>query len=86
VLDQTTEKTRSKERAKDPGWRLAVGVLLVFLGIRSLFFPDPNMPPELQYSNLTQKISGEFVQVVICLVGIWLVFAGINIIRQNRTK
>lgn len=86
MQDQTTEKVQSKKRVKDPWWRFAIGALLLFVGIKDLFFPDPNMPIELQYSNLTQKISGDLVQVVLCLVGIWLILAGINLIRQNRTK
>jgi uncharacterized membrane protein HdeD (DUF308 family) len=86
VQDQTSDTVQSKKRVKHPGWRLAFGALLLFLGIKSLFFPDPNMPIELQYSNLTQKVSGDFVQVVLCLVGIWLILAGANLMRQNRTK
>jgi hypothetical protein len=84
--EQMTNEKRSEKRAKDPMWRFAFGVPLAFLGIKSLFLPNPNIPVELQYSNQTQKVSGEFVQAVLTLIGIWLIYRGITLIRQNRTK
>jgi uncharacterized membrane protein HdeD (DUF308 family) len=86
MQDQTTEKVQSNKRVKDPWWRFALGVLLLYAGVKSLFIPDPNMPIELQYSNLTQKISGDLFQVVVCLVGIWLIIGGIIILRKKQAN
>jgi uncharacterized membrane protein HdeD (DUF308 family) len=84
--EQTTKEVQSEKLVKNPWWRFVLGALLLYAGVTSLFFPDPNMPTELQYSNLTQKVSGDFVQVALGLVGIWLILAGINILRKRQAK
>jgi uncharacterized membrane protein HdeD (DUF308 family) len=84
--EQTTNEVQSEKRVKNPWWRLAIGVLLLYAGVKSLFVQDPNLPAELQYSNLTQRVSGDIVQVVLCLVGIWLIIAGIQILRKSQSK
>jgi uncharacterized membrane protein HdeD (DUF308 family) len=81
-----TKEVQIVTRVKNPWWRFILGALLLYAGVKSLFLPDPNIPIELRYSNLTQKVSGEFVQAVLGIVGIWLIFAGINILRKRQTK
>jgi uncharacterized membrane protein len=54
-------------------WKLAVGLILIFLAVNSWLAPIRNIPAALQYSNDTQRISGEVTQFLIFLVGIWLI-------------
>jgi hypothetical protein len=59
-------------------WKLGVGFPLLFLGIRALFFPDPNLPDALKYSNATEQFSGNLVQIILCIVALWLIVSGLR--------
>jgi hypothetical protein len=59
-------------------WKLGLGAFLLIGQIKSLLFPDPNLPDALKASNPTQQLGMVAVGVVLCVAGVWLLYSGIR--------
>jgi uncharacterized membrane protein HdeD (DUF308 family) len=75
------------QRPKSPGlWKLVLGLILVVGSIRAWIAANPNIPTYLQYSNDTQRFAGIAAQVVIFLLGTWLIGDWAHRIWQQRRQ
>jgi predicted MFS family arabinose efflux permease len=76
-----------RQRSKRPGvWKLPVGLILVFLAVNGLLANDRDIPSVLQYSNETQRISGEATQLLILLLGVGLIGSWLLTRWKNRKQ
>jgi len=67
-------------------WKLALGLILFFFAVNGLLASNRDIPPVLQYSNDTQRISGEVTQFLILLLGLWLIASWFRTRWKNREQ
>jgi len=66
-------------------WKLAVGLVLVLIEVKSWLTPDREIPDALKASNETQQGAIFIVSAAIFLVGIGFVIAGLRALWLKRS-
>ena len=78
---------RAQKPARSSGvWKLAVGLILVFLQVNSWLTPNRDVPAVLQYSNDTQRLAGTVTQFLIFLLGIGLILSWLRALWLKRKE
>jgi len=72
------DENLAKKGPKISWWKIAVGIFLVFVDLRSWLTPNQDYPAALRASNETQQGSIFLVYSVIFLVGLGFPVAGLR--------
>lgn len=59
-------------------WKLAIGLILAFIEVKSWLMPERNFPEALRASNETQEAAIYLVSCAIFLIGLGFVVAGLR--------
>ncbi|MGH9606185.1 MAG: hypothetical protein ACRD3N_10870 [Terracidiphilus sp.] len=77
---------RPKKPVKSGAWKLAAGLILVILQVKSWLTPNRDIPAALQYSNDTQRLAGTVTQFLVFLLGIGLILSWLRSRWLKRTQ